>query len=67
MGRHKNGGNDPLSMRGDIDEIRYYHKAVSASEAKAIYENKAGVILFDELTSVLDEACQLVATNKLPI
>ena len=66
VGRHKNGGNDPLSMRGDIDEIRYYHKAVSASEAKAIYENKAGVILFDELTSVLDEACQLVATNKLP-
>ena len=66
VGRHKNGGNDPLSMRGDIDEIRYYHKAVTAAEARAIYEDKAGVILFDELISVLDEARQLVATDKLP-
>lgn len=43
IGRHKNGGNDPLSMRGLVDEIRVYDKVLTAAEAKAIYEDKADV------------------------
>ena len=49
IGKHKNGGNDPLSMRGFVDEIRYYEKAVNAQEAKVIYDDKAGIILFFNL------------------
>lgn len=66
IGRHKNDGNDPLSMRGDIDEIRYYHKEINAIEAKAIYEDKAGVVLFDELKNAIANANNLLASDKLP-
>ncbi|WP_455683077.1 LamG-like jellyroll fold domain-containing protein, partial [Thomasclavelia sp.] len=65
IGRHKNGGNDPLSMRGFVDEIRYYEKAINAQEAKAIYDDKAGIILFDELVDVIEQAEILYGSNKL--
>ena len=65
IGRHKNGGNDPLSMRGFVDEIRYYEKAVNAQEAKAIYDDKAGIVLFDELVKVIEQAEILYESNKL--
>ena len=39
--RHKNAGNDPLSKRGLVDEIRVYDKVLTAEEAKAVYESKA--------------------------
>ena len=65
IGKHKNGGNDPLSMRGFVDEIRYYEKAVNAQEAKVIYDDKAGIILFDELVDVIEQAEILYGSNKL--
>ncbi len=37
IGRHKNGGNDPLAMKGLVDELRVYEKEVTADEAAAIY------------------------------
>lgn len=40
IGRHKNGGSNPMSMRGDIDEIRVYDRVLSDEEAKAVYEDK---------------------------
>ena len=41
VGRHKNGGTDPKSMKGMIDEIRFYSEVVDAEKAKAIYDDKA--------------------------
>ena len=41
IGRHKNGGNDPLPMAGLVDEIRVYDGVISADVAKAIYEEHA--------------------------
>lgn len=39
IGRHKNGGKDPDSMKGEIDEVRVYDRIINDSEAKAIYES----------------------------
>ena len=55
IGRHKNAGNDPLSMRGLVDEIRVYDKVLTAEEAKAVYESKAGAMLFPQLQETLKE------------
>ena len=40
IGRHKNGGTDPKSMKGQVDEIRFYTEVVDAEKALAIYEDK---------------------------
>lgn len=65
IGRHKNGGNDPLSMRGLVDEIRVYEKVLTADEAKAVYEEKAGAMLFPQLTEQITAAEELDASGKL--
>ena len=65
IGRHKNGGNDPLSMRGLVDEIRVYEKVLTADEAKAVYEEKAGAMLFPQLTEQIKAAEELDASGKL--
>ena len=65
IGRHKNAGNDPLSMRGLVDEIRVYDKVLIAEEAKAVYESKAGAMLFPQLQETLKEAKELDASGSL--
>ena len=65
IGRHKNAGNDPLSMRGLVDEIRVYDKVLTAEEAKAVYESKAGAMLFPQLQETLKEAKELDASGSL--
>lgn len=65
IGRHKNAGNDPLSMRGLVDEIRVYDKVLTAEEAKAVYESKAGAMLFPQLQETLKEAKALDESGSL--
>ena len=65
VGRHKNANNDPLSMRGLVDEVRVYEKVLSADEAKAVYESKAGAMLFPQLQETLNKAKELDASGKL--
>ena len=50
LGAHKIDGNkDPHPMRGDVDEFYVYEKALTADEAKAIYEDKATELYNQEL------------------
>lgn len=65
VGRHKNAGNDPLSMRGLVDELRVYEKVLTADEAKAVYEEKAGAMLFPQLTEQIKAAEELDASGKV--
>ena len=65
IGRHKNEVTDPLSMRGLVDEIRVYDKVLTAEEAKAVYESKAGAMLFPQLQETLKEAKELDASGSL--
>ena len=65
IGRHKNAGNDPLSMRGLVDEIRVYDKVLTAEEAKAVYESKAGAMLFPQLQETIKEAKALDESGSL--
>ena len=44
IGRHKNGGNDPMSMRGLVDEICVYEGMVDDAKALAIYNEKASEV-----------------------
>ncbi len=48
VGCHKNGQDDPMYLRGLVDEIKIYEGVVTAEEAKAIYEEKADLIREDE-------------------
>ena len=43
IGRHKNGGSDPKSMKGMVDEIRFYNEVIDAEKAAAIYADKKEV------------------------
>lgn len=53
LGAHKTPGNmDPHPMRGDVDEFIVFEKALSAEEAKAIYEEKAK--LLNETTPIIE-------------
>ena len=65
IGRHKNAGNDPLSMRGLVDEIRVYDKVLTAEESKAVYESKAGAMLFPQLQETIKEAKALDESGSL--
>lgn len=65
IGRHKNGGNDPLPMRGDVDEIRVYNRVLTDAEAKAVYADKASALLLPQLHSVQSEAQDLYDSEKL--
>ena len=40
IGRHKNAGNDPLSMRGLVDEIRVYDKFSQQKRQKLFMNQK---------------------------
>ena len=54
LGAHKTAGNtDPHPMRGDVDEFYVYEKALTADEAKAIYEDKAAELYNQELKNWL--------------
>ncbi len=63
VGRHKNSGTDPLSFKGDIDELRIYNKVVSCDEAKAIYEDKAALLQKESLENKVSEAQELYASH----
>ncbi len=65
IGRHKNEVTDPLSMRGLVDEIRVYDKVLTAEEAKAVYESKAGAMLFPQLQETIKEAKALDESGSL--
>ena len=47
VGRHKNSGTDPQSMKGEIDELRVYEKIVTDEEARAIYNYKSPIKTLD--------------------
>lgn len=66
VGRHKNDGRDPWSYKGDIDEVRYYTKYVTNEEAAAIYNDKAGVVKFADLSAKIQAARSLYDSNKVP-
>jgi len=65
LGRHKSSGTDPWSYKGDIDEVRYYGKYVTSEEAAAIYNDKAAIVEFPQLTSKIREAQNLYDINKV--
>lgn len=67
LGAHKNNGNtDPHPMRGDVDEFYVYEKALTADEAKAIYEDKATELYNQELKKLIQEGKELAENQKLP-
>jgi alpha-L-arabinofuranosidase len=67
LGAHKNAGNtDPHPMRGDVDEFYVYEKALTADEAKAIYEDKAAELYNQELKKLIQEGKELAENQKLP-
>ena len=67
LGAHKIDGNkDPHTMRGDVDEFYVYEKALTADEAKAIYEDKATELYNQELKKLIQEGKELAENQKLP-
>ena len=67
LGAHKNNGNtDPHPMRGDVDEFYVYEKALTADEAKALYEDKATELYNQELKKLIQEGKELAENQKLP-
>ena len=67
LGAHKIDGNkDPHPMRGDVDEFYVYEKALTADEAKAIYEDKATELYNQELKKQNQEGKELAENQKLP-
>ena len=67
LGAHKIDGNkDPHPMRGDVDEFYIYEKALTADEAKAIYEDKATELYNQELKKLIQEGKELAENQKLP-
>ena len=67
LGAHKIDGNkDPHPMRGDVDELYVYEKALTADEAKAIYEDKATELYNQELKKLIQEGKELAENQKLP-
>ena len=67
LGAHKNAENtDPHPMRGDVDEFYVYEKALTADEAKAIYEDKAAELYKQELKKLIQEGKELAENQKLP-
>ena len=50
IGRHKNGGTDPQSMRGLVDEICIYEGILTDAEAMSLYEEKADLVNIPEET-----------------
>lgn len=67
LGAHKNEGNtDPHPMRGDVDEFYVYEKALTADEAKAIYEDKAAGLYKQELQKLIKEGKELAESQKRP-
>ena len=65
IGRHKNGGNDPMSMRGLVDEICVYEGMVTDAQAKAIYEEKADLVKeqIPEVTPVPESSAVEITVN----
>ena len=67
LGAHKTAGNtDPHPMRGDVDEFYVYEKALTADEAKAIYEDKAAELYNQELKKLVKEGKEVIENQKLP-
>ena len=67
LGAHKTAGNtDPHPMRGDVDEFYVYEKALTADEAKAIYEDKATELYNQELKKLVKEGKEVIENQKLP-
>ena len=53
-------------MRGDVDEFYVYEKALTADEAKAIYEDKATELYNQELKKLVKEGKEVIENQKLP-
>lgn len=62
IGKHKTAAR---VTRGLIDEIRIYDKVMSEEEALAVYQHKAGPVLFQELETRKTAAQTLYDSGKL--
>lgn len=69
IGSHKNLGNDPHQMRGNLDDIRIYNRALSHDEVQQIYNIKGQKIFIDNklfpLLKIAKEVIKSERTNKL--
>lgn len=65
VGRHKNAGEDIGQLQGDMDDLRYYTRAISESEVKAIYDLKAVDTLSKALTTKITEAKEILKKGGL--
>lgn len=66
LGAHKNAGStDPHAMRGDVDEFYVYNKALTAEEAKALYNEKAQELNKVSLTVNLDKVNRTIEPDSI--
>ena len=66
LGAHKNAGSDnPHPMRGDVDEFYVFERALTAEEAKAVYEEKALVLYKEKLAALITEADNLYENGEV--
>lgn len=66
VGRHKAANQQTGQFQGDMDDLRYYTRAVSDLEVKAIFDLKAVDTLGKELQQKVDEATKLISNGKVP-
>mgnify|MGYP002235756077 FL=1 len=67
VGSHKSAGStDPHPMRGFIDELYVYDRALSDNEAKSLYEEKATELYKVDLNVLITEAEKLLSSGSLP-
>lgn len=66
VGSHKSAGStDPHPMRGFIDELYVYDRALSDNEAKSLYEEKATELYKVDLNVLITEAEKLLSSGSL--
>ena len=67
VGSHKSAGStDSHPMRGFIDELYVYDRALSDNEAKSLYEEKATELYKVDLNVLITEAEKLLGSGSLP-
>lgn len=67
IGAHKNTGQeDPHPMRGFVDEIYVYKRALSADEAKSLYADKAEKLIKLDIDALIKEGESLIENGGLP-
>lgn len=66
VGRHKTADQKAGQFQGDMDDLRYYTRAISDTEVKAIYNLKGVAELTKELKIKIKEAKTLLKQQSLP-